>query len=122
METAKNKESYKFYTENIVTTGDICVAIDSFETNDNPNDKKRRIHKKIKSGGIQNELRIEKYNLDKKIPRTDKEIDDLALKDLFEKDEKLNEIISEAKEVYMEHKKSINIVPKTSKKDFSISR
>ncbi len=89
METAKNKEDYKFYTESIVTTDNICDAIDAFEANDNPNDKKNAEYIKIiKSGWIQNELRIEKHNPNKKVPRTDKEIDDLALKDLFEKDEK----------------------------------
>ena len=99
------KRDYKFYTDDALTADDICDAIDVYELSKDP--KARESAKDlIIAGWIQNQVRIEKNNTNINAPETDAEIDDVALKDLFEQDEKLKEVISQARKIYMNHKKS----------------
>lgn len=95
---------YQLYRKQPVTRNEICDAIDSFETS-NDSRTKENARNIIITGWIQNELRIEKHNPDKKILRTEKEIDDLAMKDLLERNGKLIKVVAEARELYMAHKK-----------------
>ena len=99
------KHDFNFYTNDALTVDDICNAIDVYELHQ---DHKARENSKhvIIAGWIQNQVRIEKHNTNPNVQKTEAELDDLALKDLFEEDEKLKGVISEARKVYMDHKKS----------------